>query len=58
VLDAIRDDASGQTGARITLADGRIATVRFSTTGSGGTLEIRNLDGSVVIAGSLPTNSQ
>ena len=54
VLDAIRDDASGQTGARITLADGRIATVRFSTTGSGGTLEIRTRSGSDTGAARLP----
>jgi hypothetical protein len=39
---AVRSDAPGQTGARITLAGGSVATARFSTDGTGGTLEIRS----------------
>ncbi len=58
VINAVRSDATGQTGTQITLADGRIATVRFSTTGSGGTIDIRNADGSVVASGALPTTVQ
>ena len=58
VTQALRSDASGQTGAQITLAGGRTATVRFSTTGTGGTLEIREAGGSVVTSGALPTTVQ
>ena len=58
VTQAVRSDASGQTGAQITLAGGRTATVRFSTTGTGGTLEIRESNGTVVSSGALPTTVQ
>ena len=55
---AVRSDATGQTGALITMADGSTATVRFSTTGTGGTLEIRNQAGQVTSTGTLPTTIQ
>ncbi len=58
VTQAVRSDASGQTGAQITLSGGRTATVRFSTTGTGGTLEIRDAGGGVVTSGALPTTVQ
>jgi hypothetical protein len=55
---AERSDASGQTGAKINLANGNVATVRFSTNGTGGSLEIRDPSGNVVSNGPLPTNVQ
>ena len=55
VTQALRSDAAGQTGAQISLSTGRTATVRFNTTGSGGTLEIRESNGSLVTTGALPT---
>ncbi len=55
---AVRSDATGQTGALITLANGSTATVRFSTAGTGGTLEIRNQAGQVTSTGALPTTIQ
>ena len=55
---AVRSDATSQTGAQITLANGNIATVRFNTTGTGGTLEIRNQSGQVISTGALPTTIQ
>lgn len=48
----------GQVGARIVLADGRTATVRLSTTGSGGRLVIRNVGGAVLEDSALPTSVQ
>lgn len=56
VVNAVRSDAAGQTGAQISLADGSIATIRFSTTGSGGTIDIRSRDGTVITSGALPTD--
>jgi hypothetical protein len=55
---AVRSDAAGQTGARITLADGSVATVRFSTDGTGGTLDIVNSSASPTYSGTLPTSVQ
>jgi hypothetical protein len=55
---ATRSDAAGQTGAQITLANGSVATARFSTDGTGGTLEIRNQAGTVTFSGALPTTVQ
>lgn len=52
---AVRSDATGQTGAQITLANGSTATVRFNTDGTGGTFEIRNQAGSVTLSEALPT---
>jgi len=56
--NAVRSDASGQTGAQLTLADGSIATARFSTDGTGGTLDIKNASGVVTFTGTLPTSVQ
>ena len=40
------------------MSDGRTATVRFSTAGTGGTLEIRDAAGTVLTTGALPTTVQ
>ena len=62
VQAAVRDDLTGQTGqigTRITLADGRSVLVRFNTgAGSGGTMELRAADGTLVYGGALPTTVQ
>ena len=55
VTAATRSDATGQTGAVITLADGRTVTVRFANTTTGGTLVITKADGTTQVTGSLPT---
>ena len=55
VAQAVRSDAAGQTGAQITLADGRSALVRFSTAGTGGSLELRAAGGAVITTGALPS---
>lgn len=55
VVSATRADAPGQTGALIKLADGRTATVRFSTKGSGAMLDLRGADQSAQVSGPLPT---
>jgi hypothetical protein len=55
VLAAERADATAQTGARITLADGRLAWVRFSNDGTGGTLELRTASGALQWSGPLPS---
>jgi hypothetical protein len=55
VASATRSDAPGQTGAQIRLADGRTATVRFSTQGAGATLDLRGADQSPQFSGALPT---
>ena len=49
------DHLFGQTGAQIKLADGRTATVRFSTQANGATLELRGADQSPQFSGPLPT---
>ncbi len=54
VVSATRADAVGQTGASIKFADGRVATVRFSTNGSGGMIELLAADLSVQTSGALP----
>jgi hypothetical protein len=51
-----RSDATGQTGAQITLADGRSVTVRFSNTGTGGTLDVLRSSGGSQVTGALPTS--
>jgi hypothetical protein len=58
VQEAVRSDAAGQTGTAIRLADGRTVTVRFSTQGSGGSIEIRSPSGGVQVSGALPTTVQ
>lgn len=55
VTAATRSDATGQTGAVITLADGRTVTVRFANTTTGGTLEIRQANGASQVTGNLPS---
>lgn len=61
ISNVTRSDATGQTGAQFTLADGRVVTVRFnnatsaSKAANGGTLEIRNAAGAVLVTGALPT---
>lgn len=47
VSSAVRSDAVGRQGVQITFADGRVALVRFSTTGVDGTLELRSATGTV-----------
>jgi len=55
VAAAVRSDAPGQTGALVTLADGRSALVRFSDAGTGGTLELRDAGGALLRSGPLAT---
>jgi len=55
VIATSRSDGQDQTGAMIKFADGRVATVRFSTQGSGGWLELRGVDQNVQFTGALPT---
>lgn len=47
VSSAVRSDAAGRQGVQITFADGRVALVRFSTSGVDGTLELRSATGTV-----------
>jgi hypothetical protein len=56
--NAVRSDANGQTGAQITLANGNTAVARFSTNGTGGTLDIRSSTGVVITSIQLPTTVQ
>lgn len=55
---AERSDAPGQTGAAVTLADGRVVTVRFNQNSSGGTISIRSAGGGMLESGALPTSVQ
>ena len=55
VTSSARSDATGQTGAQVAMSNGRTAVVRFSSTGTGGTLEIRDASGAVLVSGALPT---
>ena len=54
VVSATRSDAEGQVGARIELADGRVATARFAIGAFGGSLELRGANGEVQAGGALP----
>ncbi len=55
VVSAVRSDATGQTGAQITLDDGRTVLVRFGNAGPGATtLEIRQANGTVALSRTLP----
>ena len=47
VTAVVRSDAGGRQGVQVTFADGRVAIVRFSTTGVNGTLELRAANGTV-----------
>ena len=55
---AIRSDATGQIGAEIKLANGSVVVARFSLTGTGGTVEMKNSSGAVTSASALPTSVQ
>ena len=55
VASVARSDAAGQTGVQIKLTDGRTATVRFSTAGHGGTLDLRTAGDASLFNGPLPT---
>jgi hypothetical protein len=54
VQSATRADADGQVGARIQLADGRVATARFPIGALGGSLQIQGGDGQAQVLGPLP----
>lgn len=58
VNSATLETETGQVGARIVLNDGRTATVRFNTTGTGGRITVRNAGGSVIEDSALPTTVQ
>jgi hypothetical protein len=47
VTAVVRSDAGGRQGVQVTLADGRVAIVRFGTNGVDGTLELRAANGAV-----------
>ncbi|MCK6490033.1 MAG: Ig-like domain-containing protein [Planctomycetes bacterium] len=47
-------DAAGETGAALTFADGRTATVRFRNAGPGGSLDLRTAGGTVLHNAALP----
>lgn len=50
------NNAAGETGVTITFANGRVAIVRFSDAGTGGTLDYRvTAGGTVIFNGALPT---
>jgi hypothetical protein len=56
VVSAARSDATGQTGAQITLQDGRKVLVRFGNSGVGNSmLEVRQADGAVALSQALPS---
>ena len=55
---AVRSDAAGQIGAEIKLADGSTVIARFSLSGTGGSVEMKNSSGVVTSAGALPTGVQ
>ena len=48
VSSVARNDAAGRQGVQVNFSDGRVAVVRFSTTGVDGTLELRAPGGAVV----------
>lgn len=55
VASVTSSDAAGQTGVAITFTDGRTATVRFSNSSTGGTLDFRTSGGAVLYNAALPT---
>lgn len=55
VTNAVASNGTGQTGTQITLSDGRTVTVRFSDSGTGGTLEMPAFNGASAYSGALPT---
>lgn len=58
VSQSARSDVSGQTGARVKLADGRTTIVRFNIAGQGGTIEIQSSTGAVLQSTTLPNTVQ
>lgn len=54
VTGAVRDDAQGQLGARLTLADGTTVTVRFNTESSGGSIAVQAPGAVPVAPAALP----
>lgn len=58
VQQAARSDGEGQTGVRIDLADGRVATVRFGNEAAGGRLQLAAADGSTLLDTSLAQGVQ
>lgn len=55
VSNAVASNGTDQTGTQITLSDGRTATVRFSNSGTGGTLDLPAFNGAAAYSGALPT---
>jgi hypothetical protein len=55
VTNAVASNGTDQTGAQITLSDGRTATVSFSNSGTGGTLSLPAFNGAAAFSGALPT---
>jgi len=55
---AVASNAAGQTGTSVTLADGRVVTVRFNQNSRGGTIEIRSAGGAILESGALPNTIQ
>ena len=55
VTAVVSDSTATETGARITFSDGSVATVRFSNTNRGGTMQLVNGSGVTQYNGALPT---
>ncbi len=55
VLAPAASNTATETGVRLTLSDGRTATVRFTNAAPGGTLDLRSVGGAVIVNAALPT---
>jgi hypothetical protein len=55
ITSVAASNAAGQTGVLIRLTDGRTVTVRFNNSTTGGTLDIADAQGTLVVTGALPT---
>lgn len=55
VTGAVRDDAQGQLGARLTLADGTTVAVRFNTESTGGSIAVQAPGAAAAPFAALPT---
>jgi hypothetical protein len=55
VSAAVAASATGQSGVMVTLADGRVAIVRFNQASRGGTLQIKASSGATLVSINLPT---
>jgi hypothetical protein len=53
-IEAVRSDSAEQTGVAVTLADGRVVTLRFHDDGRGGSIEIRDAAGNTNLTNALP----